>query len=302
MTVKKLVIFTDGASRGNPGPAAIGVVIQDESSRAAATISQRLGDATNNQAEYCAIIAGLEKALELGATHVELRSDSELVIQQLSGKYRVKNEALKPLFLKVGTLRSRFSGMAVSYIPREKNREADKLANLALEGKKAREPDRVSGIKIRRALKADYPAIIEIIIELEDQHIAAVPEVFRKESYDEQVRDLDAVMAEKNSALLVADRDSRILGYIHMALQAEENHPGLLPRQYVKVRDLAVARKYQRSGAGSALMQAAEDWASERGVNTVELNVWEFNRGGFAFYQKLGYVTSSRHMWKHIQT
>jgi len=302
MTVKKLVIYTDGASRGNPGPAAIGVVIQDESGRAAATISQCLGKATNNQAEYRAIIAGLEKALELGATHVELRSDSELAVQQLSGKYRVKNEALKPLFLKVGILRSRFSGMAVSYIPREKNRAADKLATLALDGKKAREPDRVSGIKIRRAVKADYPAIIEITIELEDQHIAAVPEVFRKESYDEQVRNLDSILADANADLLVAERGCVVLGYVHLALKEAENVPMLRPRSYVKIRDLAVARKYQRSGAGSALMQAAERWASERGIDTIELNVWEFNRGAFAFYQKLGYVTSSRHMWKHIQT
>lgn len=114
------------------------------------------------------------------------------------------------------------------------------------------------------------------------------------------MRDLDAILTDANSILLVAERNSEILGYIHMALQRDENHPCLHPRQYVKVRDLAVARKYQRSGAGRALMMAAEDWAKERGVNTIELNVWEFNRGAFAFYQKLGYVTASRHMWKHL--
>jgi ribonuclease HI len=298
--MKKLVIYTDGASRGNPGPAALGVVIQDERGRTVDTISQCLGEATNNQAEYRAIVTGLEKALALGATHIELHSDSELVVRQLSHHYKVKNEALKPLFQKVEGLRARFSGLAVSYIPREKNKEADKLANLALDGKKTRESGVASGIGIRRAVKADYPAIIEIIIELEDQHIEAVPEVFRKESYDEQVRDLDNILAEKNSALLVAVKGCEILGYIHMALQGDEKHPALLPRQYIKVRDLAVDRKFQHSGAGRALMQAAEGWARERGVNTIELNVWEFNRGAFAFYQKMGYVTSSRHMWKHI--
>jgi len=298
--MKKLVIYTDGASRGNPGPAAIGVVIQDENRRTVATISQCLGEATNNQAEYRAIIAGLERALALGATHVVLYSDSELVVQQLSGKYRVKNEALKPLFQKVGVLRTKFSSLAVSYTPREKNKEADKLANQALDGKRIQDSPGTPKINIRRATKTDYPAIIEIIAELEKQHLEAVPQVFRKMSHKETVRELDDILADANAALLVAERDCEILGYIQMALKEAENVPVLRPRHYVKIRDLAVGKKYQRSGAGSALMQAAERWAKERGTDTVELNVWEFNRGAFAFYQKLGYVTSSRHMWKHL--
>lgn len=175
MTFKRLVIYTDGASRGNPGPAAIGVVLQDESGHAVDSISQCLGETTNNQAEYRAVIAGLERALALGTTQVELRSDSELVVHQLSGRYRVKNASLKPLVQKVEELRSGFSELSVSYIPREKNREADKLANLALDGNKVRERAVPSGIAIRCAVKVDYLAIIEIIIELEDQHIAAVP-------------------------------------------------------------------------------------------------------------------------------
>jgi GNAT superfamily N-acetyltransferase len=92
------------------------------------------------------------------------------------------------------------------------------------------------------------------------------------------------------------------LGYIHLSIIEAEKLGMLKPRRYVKIRDLAVAGKYQKSGVGSALMQVAERWASERGIDTIELNVWEFNRGVFAFYQKLGYVTSSYHMWKHIQT
>jgi ribonuclease HI len=143
MTVKKLVIYTDGASRGNPGPAAIGAVIQDESGRTVDTISQCLGETTNNQAEYRAVIAGLERALALGATHVELRSDSELVVRQLCNQYKVKNEALKPLFRKVAALRENFSDLTVNYIPREKNREADKLANMALD---RRPPAQASGV------------------------------------------------------------------------------------------------------------------------------------------------------------
>jgi len=302
MTIKKLVIYTDGASRGNPGPAAVGVAIQDESGRVVDTISQHLGEATNNQAEYRAVIAGLERALALGATHVMLHSDSELVVMQLSNRYKVKNEALKPLFQKVEVLRARLSALTISYIPREKNKQADRLANQALDGKNAQESPKVSGVTVRRATKTDYPALIEIIAELEKQHVDAVPQVFRTMSYQEQVRDLDSILADEKLGLFVAERGSTVLGYIHLALHDEETRGGLLARRYVKIRDLAVAGKYQKSGAGSALMQAAESWARERGIDTLELIVWEFNRGAFAFYQKIGYVTTSHHMWKHIQT
>jgi ribonuclease HI len=302
MITKKLVIYTDGASRGNPGPAAIGVVIQDESGRIVDTISQCLGVTTNNQAEYRAIIAGLERALALGAEHVELHSDSELIVRQLSHLYKVKNEGLKPLFRQVEGLRAKLLNLAVIYIPREKNSYADKLANHELDGKKSCEVPPVSNISVRRAVKADYTAIIAIIQGLEKQHVEAVPQLFRTMTYEEQVTDLDTIMSDPNLAFFVSERGRYILGLIHLAFHDEPMRGGVLARRYVKVRDLAVARKYQRSGAGTALMKVAERWARERGTDTIEFNVWEFNRGAFAFYQKLGYVTSSRHMWKHIQT
>ena len=90
MTVKKLVIFTDGASRGNPGPAAIGAIIKDEQGRLITSISQAIGRTTNNQAEYRAVIAALEQAIRLGADQVELHSDSEWLVRQINGRYRVK--------------------------------------------------------------------------------------------------------------------------------------------------------------------------------------------------------------------
>lgn len=300
MASGKLIIYTDGASRGNPGPAAIGVVIQDAGGKAVATISRCLGHATNNQAEYRAIIAGLEKALALGATRVELCSDSELVVYQLAGKYRVKNEALKPLFTKVEELRRRLAVFEVSYIPREKNAEADRLANQALDNDKPQQPSCVSGINPRKATTADYPALIAIIEELEKQHIEGVPQFFCRESYEEQIHDLDTIIADEKAALMVVEKTGEILGYINMTLREEEKHPGIQPRRYVKIRDLAVARKHQRSGAGRVLMQTAENWAREKGLDTIELNVWEFNHGAFTFYQKMGYTTASRHMWKQI--
>ena len=128
----KVTIYTDGASRGNPGPAAVGAVIRDEN-KTLAEISHRIGFATNNQAEYIAIIIALEKAIKLGIKHVTLKADSQLVVRQLKGKYRVKKAALKPLYQQVKQLTSSLESFAIAYIPREQNREADKLANMALD-------------------------------------------------------------------------------------------------------------------------------------------------------------------------
>jgi len=133
MNIKRVVIFTDGAADPNPGPAAIGVIIKDEQGKLIARISQCIGTTTNNQAEYKAIIAALEKAIKLGATHVEVNSDSELVVRQLSGIYRVKKAALKPLYQKVKQLQGLLEGFTITHIPRQQNIEADNLANTALD-------------------------------------------------------------------------------------------------------------------------------------------------------------------------
>jgi len=132
MESRILVINADGASRGNPGPAAIGATIKDENGRLLATVSQSIGRTTNNQAEYRALIAALEKAIGLGAREVDIRLDSELVIRQLQGRYRVKNAALRPLHLRVRELLDRLEGFTLKHIPREQNAEADRLANAAL--------------------------------------------------------------------------------------------------------------------------------------------------------------------------
>ena len=132
MKIKRLVIFTDGAAAPNPGPAAIGAIIKDEQGKLLARISQRIGRATNNQAEYRAIIAALEKAVSLGAKHVEVNSDSELVVKQINGKYRVKKATLKPLYQEVKRLQGLLESFTITHIPRQQNTEADKLANKLL--------------------------------------------------------------------------------------------------------------------------------------------------------------------------
>ena len=132
MTMKTLTVNADGASQGNPGPAAIGATIKDENGRVVASVSERIGRTTNNQAEYRALIAALEKAISLGARRVEVRLDSELVVRQVQGRYRVKKAALRPLYLRVVELLGQLEDFTMTGIPREQNAEADRLANAAL--------------------------------------------------------------------------------------------------------------------------------------------------------------------------
>ncbi len=125
------VIYSDGASRGNPGPAAIGAAIFDGQGREVYRISRRLGVATNNEAEYRAAIAALEAALALGARRVELRMDSELVVRQLTARYKVRNPRLIRYHRRILNLRPRFQEVVVRHVPRGENRLADSLANQA---------------------------------------------------------------------------------------------------------------------------------------------------------------------------
>ena len=133
LNVSRVVIFTDGASRGNPGPAAIGAIIKDEKGNPVASISRYLGTTTNNQAEYQAIIAALEKAVGLGARQVQLYSDSELVVRQINGRYKIKHAALRPLYQEVARLAGALESFQIACIPREQNAAADALANKALD-------------------------------------------------------------------------------------------------------------------------------------------------------------------------
>ena len=131
--INKVILYTDGASRGNPGPSAIGAVLKDTKGNHLAHISQRIGSTTNNQAEYRAVIAALKKAISLGAREVELRADSELVIKQINGKYSVKKAALRPLYQEVVSLIGSLEKFRAISIPRTQNAEADSLANMAFD-------------------------------------------------------------------------------------------------------------------------------------------------------------------------
>jgi ribonuclease HI len=128
-----LTIEFDGGSRGNPGPAAIGVVVRAADGTPLVTLGRPIGRATNNVAEYRALIAGLQKARELGATKIHIRGDSELVIKQMRGEYRVKNPDLRVLYDEAKHLFHEFHEAKLEHKLRHKNALADKLANLAMD-------------------------------------------------------------------------------------------------------------------------------------------------------------------------
>jgi ribonuclease HI len=125
----RLIVYCDGAARGNPGPAGIGVLVTDERGRELARVAKGIGVATNNVAEYRAALEGLRAVVEHGANRVLVRSDSRLLVEQLSGRFRVKNPTLIRLHGEVRALMSGFAEVAFEHVPRELNREADRLAN-----------------------------------------------------------------------------------------------------------------------------------------------------------------------------
>jgi len=134
--MKKCIIYIDGGSRGNPGPAAYGVAFTTNS------YSQFLGTKTNNEAEYSGLIFALKKTKSLYGKDksknmdIEIKSDSELLVKQMNGKYKIKNENIQKLFLEAWNLTVEFKNLQITYIPREKNKQADALVNQALDSKK----------------------------------------------------------------------------------------------------------------------------------------------------------------------
>jgi ribonuclease HI len=129
----KVIAHADGASRGNPGPASYGIVLFDLEGNELHRSGVAIGRGTNNEAEYRGAIAALEAALGAGAREVELRLDSELVVRQISGRYKVRNPRLAPLYKRLLDIRSRFERVIVAHVPRSLNKIADKLANEALD-------------------------------------------------------------------------------------------------------------------------------------------------------------------------
>jgi ribonuclease HI len=130
---RKVYVFSDGAARGNPGPAGAGAVVKDAKGEVIAELKQALGKATNNVAEYKGLLLGLRKAKELGAREVEVRADSELMIRQINGKYAVRNEGLKPLYNEALAILNSFAKWNAEHVPREENALADEMSNRAID-------------------------------------------------------------------------------------------------------------------------------------------------------------------------
>jgi ribonuclease HI len=132
--VDKLVVNVDGGARGNPGPAAIGVVVQTAEGEVLEERGERICRATNNVAEYRALLAGIERAAELGASELELVGDSELIVRQVKGEYKVKDAALRDLHAQVKRALQPFERWSIRHVRRERNSDADRLVNEALDG------------------------------------------------------------------------------------------------------------------------------------------------------------------------
>lgn len=128
-----VIIFTDGASRGNPGPASYGFAVQDSIGEIIYERADTLGDQTNNFAEYTGVLKALELAQQNAVKHVVIKSDSELMVKQMTGIYRVKSAVIKPLYLACKELISSFEFVSFEHVRREYNKRADKLANMALD-------------------------------------------------------------------------------------------------------------------------------------------------------------------------
>ena len=137
---EKLIVYTDGGARGNPGPAALGVVIQGAKGNTITKFGERLGIKTNNEAEYSAIIAALQKVKALYGKEktkkmaIDMRMDSELAAKKLNGVYKIEEERLFPLFIKVWNLKMDFGKISFSHVPRAQNKKADQMVNEALDG------------------------------------------------------------------------------------------------------------------------------------------------------------------------
>jgi ribonuclease HI len=129
----KLIVHVDGGARGNPGPAAAACVISNDAGEPVAEDTELLGTATNNVAEYRALLLGLRRARELGASEVEVIGDSELIAKQVNGVYKVKHEAMRPLYLEATSALRGFERWSIRTVPRAENAEADALVNQALD-------------------------------------------------------------------------------------------------------------------------------------------------------------------------
>jgi len=154
---------------------------------------------------------------------------------------------------------------------------------------------------IREATEEDYGELCEVFEEVDALHRVALPHVFREPVGPARSKEfISGIIANEDAALLVAEGDGRIIGLVYIIVREASDIPIVVPRRYAVIDAIVVRKRFRRSGVGRWLAERAHRWAIDKGVTQVELNVWEFNRGAIAFYERLGYTTAYRKMWRPL--
>jgi GNAT superfamily N-acetyltransferase len=155
--------------------------------------------------------------------------------------------------------------------------------------------------RLREATDQDYAGLCEVFAEVDALHAEALPHVFQPIDGPARTREYFAsIIADPDAGLFVAESEGRIVGLVDVRIHETPPVPMLVPRRYAIIDAIAVRKGHQRKGVGRALMERAEQWAHDRGLSEVSLNVWEFNRGAIEFYERLGYATALRRMKRTI--
>ena len=155
---------------------------------------------------------------------------------------------------------------------------------------------------IREAVLKDYEELCKVFEAVDVLHREALPHVFREADGPARTKGyISDIITAKNAVLLIAEHDGQIIGLVHTSVRKSPDVSVIVPRRYAVMENLVVKEEFRRSGVGRALVEMAHQWALDKGITQVELNVWEFNKGAVAFYEKFGYTTASRKMWKSLR-
>ncbi len=304
--LKSVVMYTDGASRGNPGPASIGVVFTNSKGDEIDTICEAIGDQTNNFAEYFAVLEGLRKALKNDVTHVHLKSDSEFLIKQLKGEYKVKSATILPLFHEAKSLIKKFKAVKLEHIRREKNKEADRLANKALDtGKEPMEfkmsasqgelEQATFNFESSPALTVKPEAIDVEVVNMEEEYLDeyrhVLDTVAREETHicfvksppREQSLDFFKKVITTNGVFILAKAKNRVVGWADITRGGEPrfSHRGWL--------GMGVLEEFRGQGVGTQLLEACIAQAEEKGFEQINLSVFGTNIAAISLYRKFGF-------------